>query len=392
MPALLSIAIYFRSDIMKASSIQKGGDDLKKVISAAAACILIFCLLTGCAAGKNEPAVIKAVSPVEETVGIHTFSQRMFLNGSASMVGIYAYGQSEKSRPKPIAFEWDYNGKDDAQFTLSISENADMTDAISYFTNETEYSVYNLKIGTEYYWTVSDGEQESEIASFSTDSSAPRNLYIDGVTNARDLGGRETENGTVTKQGMIFRTGRLNESNIDHVNIEITESGKHVMLEELGIKTEIDVRLVDDSENGGITYSPLGESVAYISIPMEWDGNMLADNKEQVVKVFSVLAKEENYPLFIHCNIGTDRTGMLAFMINALLGVPEEELQKDYVFSNFGNIGGKRPVENLLESDYYNTIMQTKGSTLSEKTYNCLVNTGVPAEDLDALIRIMTAG
>lgn len=164
------------------------------------------------------------------------------------------------------------------------------------------------------------------------------------------------------------------------------------MLEELGIKTEIDVRLVDDSENGGITYSPLGESVAYISIPMEWDGNMLADNKEQVVKVFSVLAKEENYPLFIHCNIGTDRTGMLAFMINALLGVPEEELQKDYVFSNFGNIGGKRPVENLLESDYYNTIMQTEGSTLSEKTYNCLVDTGVPAEDLDALIRIMTAG
>ena len=183
---------------------------MKKVISAAAASILIFCLLTGCAAGKNEPAMIKAVSPVEETVGIHTFSQRMFLNGSASMVGIYAYGQSEKSRPKPIAFEWDYNGKDDAQFTLSISENADMTDAISYSTNETEYSVYNLKIGTEYYWTVSDGEQESEIASFSTDSSAPRNLYIDGVTNARDLGGRETESGTVTKQGMIFRTGRLN--------------------------------------------------------------------------------------------------------------------------------------------------------------------------------------
>lgn len=365
---------------------------MKKVISAAAACILIFCLLTGCAAGKNEPAVIKAVSPVEETVGIHTFSQRMFLNGSASMVGIYAYGQSEKSRPKPIAFEWDYNGKDNTQFTLSISENADMTDAISYSTNETEYSVYNLKIGTEYYWTVSDGEQESEIASFSTDSSAPRNLYIDGVTNARDLGGRETESGTVTKQGMIFRTGRLNESNIDHVNIEITESGKHVMLEELGVKTEIDVRLVDDSENGGITYSPLGESVAYISIPMEWDGNMLADNKEQVVKVFSVLAKEKNHPLFIHCNIGTDRTGMLAFMINALLGVPEEELQKDYVFSNFGNIGGKRPVENLLESDYYNTIMQTEGSTLSEKTYNCLVDTGVPAEDLDALIRIMTAG
>lgn len=78
-------------------------------------------------------------------------------------------------------------------------------------------------------------------------------------------------------------------------------------------------------------------------------------------------------------------------MINALLGVPEEELYKDFLFSNFGNIGGKRPLENLLESDYYKAIEQAEGDTLSEKTYNCLVETGVAGEDLDALIRIMTA-
>lgn len=363
---------------------------MKKITSVFITVITVLCILTGCSGGQSANTAIEAVSPVDKTVGIHTFSQRMYLSGPASVIGIYAYGQSEKSRPEPIEFEWDYNGDDSAVFTLNISESEDMSNAVSYTTSETEYSVYNLKIGTEYYWTVNTENAESEISSFTTSSTAPRNLYIDGVTNARDIGGRETESGKITKQGMIFRTGRLNESNTPNINIEITEEGKRTMLEELGVKTEIDVRLNDDSENGGITSSPLGNGVTYLNIPMEWDGKMLADNKEQVVKVFSALADEENYPLFIHCNIGTDRTGMLSFMINALLGVPEDELKKDFVFSNFGNIGGKRPLDKLLESDYYITIMQSEGSTLSEKTYNCLVETGVPAEDLDALIEIMT--
>ncbi|HIW86475.1 MAG TPA: tyrosine-protein phosphatase [Candidatus Eubacterium faecipullorum] len=365
---------------------------MKYTIRSFAAVLAVLILFAGCSAGGTDStAEIKAVSPVDETVGIHTFSQSAFLFGPDALIGTYAYGQSEKSRPKPVEFEWRYSEDDDTQFTLRISESEDMADAASYTTGETQYSVYNLKIGTEYFWTVSAGGITSEVYSFTTDSDAPRNLYIDGVTNARDIGGRETENGTVTKQGMIYRCGRLNESNVPYVNIEITEDGKRTMLEELGVKTEIDVRLDYDSENGGITESPLGSSVTYINCPMEWDGKMLGDNKEQVVQVFSILADENNYPLFIHCNIGTDRTGMISFMINALLGVPEEELYDDFLFSNFGNIGGKRPLEKLLESDYYTAIMQSEGNTLSEKTYNCLVDTGVPAEDLDALIEIMTA-
>lgn len=366
---------------------------MKKTTSFMLCVLILICMFTGCSGKQNADgnASIQALAPIDETVSMHTFSQKAFLNGPDSLIGMYAYGQEEKSRPKPIEFEWEYNGTDHTQFTLNISEKEDMTNAVSYTTDQTEYAIYNLKIGTDYYWTVSTENATSDVSSFTTNSEAPRNLYIDGVTNARDLGGRETESGTVTKQGMIFRCGRLNESNVPYVNIEITEDGKRTMLEELGIKTEIDVRLAYDSENGGITESPLGNTVSYINCPMEWDGEMLGDNKEQIVKVFSILADENHYPLFIHCNIGTDRTGMLSFMINALLGVPEEELYKDFLFSNFGNIGGKRPLKNLLESDYYKAIEQAEGDTLSEKTYNCLVETGVAGEDLDALIRIMTA-
>jgi len=364
---------------------------MKKTASILLAILTVLCIFTGCSSGQNaaDAKIIEPVSPIEETVELHTASQDAFLNGSNSMILLYAQGNREKSRPKPVKFEWDYSGTV-SNFTLSVSENADMTDCKTYITDGESYSVYNLKIGTTYYWTVSTEDSCSDVSSFTTSSQAPRNLYIDGITNARDLGGRTTENDTVTKQGMIFRCGRLNESDVSEPNIEITEAGKNTMLNDLGIKTEIDVRLDYNDENGGITSSPLGDTVKYVNCPMNWEGEMLAGNREQILRVFSILADESNYPLFIHCNIGTDRTGMLSFLINALLGVPEDDLYKDYLFSNFGKINGNRPLDNLLESDYYAAVQAAEGSTLSEKTYNCLVSTGVPAEQLDSLIEIMT--
>jgi hypothetical protein len=81
---------------------------------------------------------------------------------------------------------------------------------------------------------------------------------------------------------------------------------------------------------------------------------------------------------------------MIAFLVNALLGVSEEDLYRDYLFSNFGKIGGKRSINNLQESGYYTAIMQTDGNSLSEKTYNCLADFGVPTAQLDSIIAILT--
>lgn len=367
---------------------------MKRTLSLLVSAVLVICAFTGCTQARqaSAAAVLTAVSPVEETVDLHTFGQNAFLQGPDSMIRLYANGDKEKSRPKAVEFTWDYTGTDaKPQFTVRISETPDMQDCLVYTSDTNELSVYNLKIATDYYWTVSTGDAISEVVTFTTDDQAPRNLYIDGVTNARDLGGWETESGTRTKQGMIFRCGRLNESDVDTVNIEITESGKQTMLDLLGIKTEIDVRLSGSGETGGITSSPLGDSVQYINVPMEWDGPMFAGNREQIVQIFSILADASRYPLCFHCNIGTDRTGMLSFLINALLGVPEEDLYKDFLFSNFGNIGGKRSLEKMLEADYYTAVTQAQGSTLSEKAYNCLLGIGVPAAHLDSVIELLSA-
>lgn len=371
---------------------------MKKTVSVLLSIVIMMLVFAGCSgeskkaliAQSNMDTVISAVYPVDDTVVQHTKKQALYLNNSLSSFVLYTNGKKEKSRPEPVEFVWQYNGSADTEYILKLSENENMENPVEYTSESESISIYNLKLDTAYYWTVSAGNETSSVSKFTTDAAAPRNLYVDGITNVRDLGGWERENGTRTKQGLIFRCGRLNESSAQAPNIEITDAGKKTMLDDMGIKTEIDVRKTADGETGAITSSPLGDSVTYYSCPMEWEGNTFLDNKEELLKVFEILSKEESYPLIFHCNIGTDRTGMIAYLVNALLGVPEESLFRDYLYSNFGNIGGTRKLKNVESSGYYEAVHSAEGNTLSEKTYNCLVNFGVPEEQLDSIIAILS--
>ncbi|MBO5328104.1 MAG: tyrosine-protein phosphatase, partial [Clostridia bacterium] len=121
-----------------------------------------------------------------------------------------------------------------------------------------------------------------------------------------------------------------------------------------------------------------------------WDvSNILTGNIEIVKNTFEILADESNYPLIYHCNIGTDRTGLFAYLINGLMGVSEEDLYRDYLFSNFGKINGSRSLSGIKNS-YIATIKSYQGDNLSEKIYNCLVDLGIPSEHLDSVIEILT--
>lgn len=376
----------------------------KKSLAVLLSLILALSVFAGCGSqpdtGKSGTSAelvdtvsgFTAVYPVDTTVELHTEKQTAFLNGNYRKATRYANGKKEKSRPEAVEFKWTYQNAQDGvtQYTLRISESPDMQNAMSCTTAEQSILVYNLKIAATYYWTVSADGVTSPAAEFRTADAAPRNLYVDGITNVRDLGGWMTESGTRTKQGMLFRCGRLNESSAKTVNIEITEAGKKTMLDLLGVKTEIDIRKVENGETGGITASPLGDTVTYYSIPMEWEGDTFNGNREALLRVFTILSEEESYPVIFHCNIGTDRTGQIAYLVGALLGVSEADLCKDYLFSNFGKIGGQRHPSGLEDSVYYQSVAAAEGSTLQEKTYNCLVEFGVPRAQLDSIIRILS--
>ncbi|MBO7443935.1 MAG: tyrosine-protein phosphatase, partial [Methanobrevibacter sp.] len=155
--------------------------------------------------------------------------------------------------------------------------------------------------------------------------------------------------------------------------------------------TEIDLRLTSNNEVGSLTEGTgvLGSGVSYYQCPMDFNISVDEEiNVNAVKKVFEILGNSSNYPLFFHCSIGTDRTGYIAWLINACLGVNEDDLYHDYLFSNFGNIGGKRTKDNIKNS-YVKSINNTAGASLKEKAINYLLNKGVKQNQIDTLYSVM---
>lgn len=313
---------------------------------------------------------------------IHTELQQNYLNDDYGNYSKYVNGQSDNSKPAP--FKIDLNDIEKGSIVTTY-EGDKIVDEYTYNNDSNSYDLYNLKIGNKYKTKiVSNGQSVKEI-DFKIDDIAPRNLYVDGVTNCRDLGGWKIDKKTRVKQGMIYRTSKYNDD--ESSELLISSIGIKTLKNTLGVKTEIDLRLTSDNENGGITTSPLGNEVKYISYPMISSGNVMTLNKTKLKGVFDYFADESNYPIAFHCSIGTDRTGLIAFLINGLLGVSKEDLYRDYLFSNFGMIYNMRT--NKTIDGYLETIDMSSGDSLSDKFYNYLTSNGVSNSTLDKIKSLM---
>lgn len=332
---------------------------------------------------------------------VHTEYQLAYLTSEDYNDTGFACGTASWSAPNPIVLSWDTEGSA-KEYTVTISEDEvfDEND-ITYVTKEKTLNFYNSKIGTTYYWNVKAGEITSETATFTTKSDGPRNLFIEGVENARDIGGW----GNIIKQGMLYRSGRLNESG-ETLEVNITEFGISEMNNHLKIKTQIDLRRPATNETGTLTdTSILGEHVNYVNLPMAYGGNNILtftgklsgdqteyNNPQQIKAFFEILADENNYPIHYHCSIGKDRTGCLSYLVAGLLGADEEYLMRDYMFTNYAKIGGfAKPTE--VTSRYGETIAEYEnGSNTQEKIYNYLSNeVGISTSTLDSVISILKA-
>ena len=176
------------------------------------------------------------------------------------------------------------------------------------------------------------------------------------------------------------------------------------MKEELKIKTEIDLRSLNGNGFPGDTVEDdegraTVEGIEYIAVPMNGDAD-INSNKAEIKKVFEILADKDNYPVLYHCNIGTNRTGIVAYLLNALCGVEEEDLYFDYMFSDFGTIALPTPLNanrsrtELVEltgtTGAAGRVKAYAGEKLVEKTENCLKDCGVSEETYTAVRNIMT--
>ena len=331
-------------------------------------------------------SVIDALSPAYgETVVVASAQV-------AEYASKYTIGSSAKYHssgdiyiPLPITLTWEDVGADCYRVRMATDET--FSDSQVVLTAGTSASFTNPLVATTYYWQVEalyqDKTDVSAIFSFQT-ANTPRTVYIDGVTNSRDIGGYATGEGTRLRQGMVYRSSYL---------VNITEEGIYQAREELGIRCELDVRT--PGEGGAGKKSPLGDDIIYHNIDgIYYEG--IKDSKRQatLAQEIKVFADPNNYPMLIHCSYGRDRTGTLAMIIMALCGVSEEDILMDYELSFFCEFCCNESTSIHVDGNMRPTIKYIKsfGRTRDSLQYcaekYCL-SIGVTQEEIDSIRSIL---
>ena len=112
---------------------------------------------------------------------------------------------------------------------------------------------------------------------------------------------------------------------------------------------------------------------------VQYDGIFTDYGKEKIRMVFADLANPDNYPIYLHCTYGCDRTGTICYLLEALLGVSRGDCLKDYGLSNL-NIANIQVIENGLKS--------YEGDTLKEQVESYLLSCGVSEYQISSIRNI----
>ena len=264
---------------------------------------------------------------------------------------------------------------------MLISRHPDFQDPLKLADlTEPRAEIAHLFVDTPYAWKViaRDAGQplaESPVWRFTTHRTTPRWIGVPGITNVRDLGGWPLPDHRAVRQGMVYRSSQLNSS------WPITQEGKDILVDQLGIRTDLDIRWSDQEETEPVL-DPA--RVQWINIPILGYGRICEDeDRENYPRVFEVFAQESNYPILFHCAAGADRAGTVAFMLKALLGVAEEDLCCDYELTTLSGSG-----ERSRESEGFQGLLEALvpfGDSFVEKAENYLLSTGVSAAQFAAI-------
>ena len=355
----------------------------------------LFLILTSLLLSLSGFAKIELSVPADNiTVSRHRGECRAFLKKSSqernTLMVDKTYRDKLKTEYVPVKFAWESDKKE--TFKLQISETKDFKKTIEFTTDKNYVRVSNLKMAQKYYWRVLGKDDISPTRIVITEDFAPRVLNVAGVSNARDLGGRIGLNGKRIKQNMIIRSAGFNRSSKDEIvagNLVIKPEGKKFLLEEIGIKTDLDLR--SKKEVADMKASPLGDSVKWMNISALCYAQTYTDaGKLNYAQLFRIFCDKSNYPISIHCQAGADRTGTLCYILNALLGVSDAELEKDWqytiFFTNNMAFAPKNRYFKIVEG--INKYGTEKEST-ALKTERFLMSAGITSEEISTFRKIM---
>jgi protein-tyrosine phosphatase len=179
-------------------------------------------------------------------------------------------------------------------------------------------------------------------------SNFSREIKFEGVRNFRDLGGYRARDGRTIAWRRVFRSAGL-----AHMS-----PGDKTKLQEIGIKTVIDLRTPTEQEQQQEKVLLREIWAEYYNVPFRPDNpNYYLEEElelykgvanmgevylyrfrrgsfgKRVLECIGIMAATESHSLIFHCGAGKDRTGMLAAILLASLGVADEDIINDYVMT-----------------------------------------------------------
>ena len=279
-----------------------------------------------------------------ENSGVRSFLEQVDYTNDPDYTRSDVSDYSGSDKPNPVKLSWD--GK---AASIRISTSPDLSGYKEIKVDASPASVYNLIPGVRYYYSVlaADGQVLKESCVI---PEGPERM-INGVTkNMRDLGGWKAGDKTI-KYGKLYRGARVDD-------IQGDPSAKSIFVDDLGISIDLDLRgLPPGSQGGSGEKNPwrADDPVQYVNIqlwhyfvpsanlwqiPEVSPGNS-ADTYQHAIRLILGWLKDGK-AVYFHCHGGSDRTGTLAFLIEGLLGVSEEDLSKDYELTYYSGSNRKR--------------------------------------------------
>lgn len=168
-----------------------------------------------------------------------------------------------------------------------------------------------------------------------------RSVTIDGLVNARDLGGLPLVGGGTTPHGVVLRS-----ENVDAVTARGWEQ-----LHALGVRTVVDLRQDAERERDRgrrpewlVTVHVDLDGLEDVDFWRDYADNglwgtavyflpHLAAMPERAGAALAAVADADEGGVLVHCMSGRDRTGLVAMLLLSLIGADAEAVVDDYLES-----------------------------------------------------------
>ena len=288
--------------------------------------------------------------------------------------------KSDENKGVEISFDVDgsLQGK---EYTITYGVDRNLKDAKTMTVSETTARLKNLFVNQQYYYQVSVDGKKSEIGTFTT-GDYPRWIDARPMFNVRDMGGYMTSSGKRIKQGLIYRGGEItnkswnsgssyrgdtggryvNSSNMmsdGHIKTQDDDGkSKAIFRDDMGMINGLEIDLRNSSETNGYpttkdicNFAENGD-IEYKVMSISSYDNGMKNNKTQIRQVFEAFAEADEHPVYYHCYGGADRTGVVGFMLGALLGMSYTDLVIDFELTSYSSNPSRNYRSHLRNGPY----------------------------------------